>query len=500
MAKSREQYIAENSEYNYTEDLVTFSLLDESTVKKLQKDGDIKLPRKKIDVPKDMRWNTKQMSSKLLQGILNGDSIPKIAKSLEDVIGNNQASTTRNARTMVTGAENAGRFDSYDNLAEQGVVQKKVWIATPDSRTRESHIEIDGEEVDIDADFSNGCKFPGDPDGDPSEVWNCRCSMRDHIIGFRKADGTIAKVGAKRNDTMHDEQMAAEKASRGIEEQAAGEEEQSTERIESKKIKATMDAEDYERFMDLVNDSDNSELYRTYADKINTVNRTKNGGGYSHGPDALEYCYAAEEGMSRYSILAHEYNHAFDYKIGKDSSLAFSEIETINNKCKIGSGIIKPVKEVASNSDEFMSALRKDMEVLRAKGLDECYKEFRTTTRLRNATGGVQDALDGFYSTQKLYQGWGHGEKYYNRMYNKWIKGFDNEKELKDAFTELGFDASNQTKIKRLFRQYEAANEAWANVGSAVTCGGDELDAFEKYMPNTLKTYKKIAGGLKNVR
>ena len=217
MAKSREQYIAENSEYNYTEDLATFSLLDESTVKKLQKDGDIKLPRKKIDVPKDMRWNTKQMSSKLLHGILNGDSIPKIAKSLEDVIGNNQASTTRNARTMVTGAENAGRLDSYDNLAEQGVVQKKVWIATPDSRTRESHIEIDGEEVDIDADFSNGCKYPGDPDGDPSEVWNCRCSMRDHIIGFRRADGTIAKVGAKRNDTMHDEQMAAEKASRGIE-------------------------------------------------------------------------------------------------------------------------------------------------------------------------------------------------------------------------------------------------------------------------------------------
>ena len=224
MAKSREQYIAENSEYNYTEDLATFSLLDESTVKKLQKDGDIKLPRKKIDVPKDMRWNTKQMSSKLLQGILNGDSIPKIAKSLEDVIGNNQASTTRNARTMVTGAENAGRLDSYDNLAEQGVVQKKVWIATPDSRTRESHIEIDGEEVDIDADFSNGCKYPGDPDGDPSEVWNCRCSMRDHIIGFRRADGTIAKVGAKRNDTMHDEQMAAEKASRGIEEQAKQEE------------------------------------------------------------------------------------------------------------------------------------------------------------------------------------------------------------------------------------------------------------------------------------
>ncbi len=25
--------------------------------------------------------------------------------------------------------------------------------------------------------FSNGCMYPGDPDGKPSEVYNCRCTM-----------------------------------------------------------------------------------------------------------------------------------------------------------------------------------------------------------------------------------------------------------------------------------------------------------------------------------
>lgn len=206
-----------NLEYFSDEDVISFTLLDAHTVERLQRDGDIKLPRKKVDIPKDERWNTKQMSSKLLQGILAGDDISTIAKSLMQVIGNNAASAVRNARTMVTGAENVGRLDSYEDLAEKGVVQKKVWIATADDRTRESHLLLDGEEVDIDKPFSNGLMYPADPSGDPSEVYNCRCSMRDHIVGFRRADGTISLVGAERDTTSHAGKIEEEIAQRGLE-------------------------------------------------------------------------------------------------------------------------------------------------------------------------------------------------------------------------------------------------------------------------------------------
>lgn len=210
--KTKEQYIQEHIEDG--SESVSFQMVDEATVARLQRNGDVKLPHKKVNVPKDERWNIKQLNSKLLAGIENGDSIQKIAQSLTVVIGNNMASATRNARTMVTGAENAGRKDSYDNLAEQGVVQKKVWIATADDRTRESHLELDGEEVDIDQPFSNGLMYPGDPAGDPEEVYNCRCSMRDHIVGFRRADGTISYVDGDRGETLHDEQIAAERVER----------------------------------------------------------------------------------------------------------------------------------------------------------------------------------------------------------------------------------------------------------------------------------------------
>lgn len=212
--KYRERYIAANTD-DFDTDVYSFDMVDRKTVERLARDGDIKLPFKELDLDKDIPWNTKQFASRLLQGILNGDSISDIANRLLDVVGYNKDSAVRNARTMTTAAENLGRQDSYDELAEQGVVQKKVWIATPDSRTRASHLEIDGEEIDIDDTFSNGCRYPADPEcEDGSEIWNCRCSMRDKIVGFKGRDGQIRYIGRERDATMHEDQIAQERKRR----------------------------------------------------------------------------------------------------------------------------------------------------------------------------------------------------------------------------------------------------------------------------------------------
>jgi hypothetical protein len=60
---------------------------------------------------------------------------------------------------------------------ERGIEVKKGWLATLDGRTRDSHAAMDGEEVELDEKFSNGLRFPGDPNGAPSQVYNCRCRM-----------------------------------------------------------------------------------------------------------------------------------------------------------------------------------------------------------------------------------------------------------------------------------------------------------------------------------
>lgn len=177
---------------------MAFNIVDESTVRRMIMDDDIDLPPKKVSIPKDMRWNTRQLNSSVLQGIVNGEPMDKIAKRILPIVDNNWKSAVRNARTMTTGAQNRGRFDSYHRLDQMGLVQQKVWMATHDERTRESHAWLDGERVDIDKEFSNGLMFPGDTNGRPEEVYNCRCTMADEVIGFRKADGRIEYVDIDR--------------------------------------------------------------------------------------------------------------------------------------------------------------------------------------------------------------------------------------------------------------------------------------------------------------
>ena len=177
---------------------ISFSLPNESAIKRRIMDGDIKLPKKKLQVPKDKQWNTKKLNSAVLQGIIQGESMPDIAKRILPIVDNNKQAAIRNARTMVNGAENQGRLDSYEKLAEHGVVIKKVWIATGDDRTREWHLEMDGQEVDLDEPFVDGngneIMYPADPDAEPETVYNCRCAMKSHVIGFRNSDGTISYV------------------------------------------------------------------------------------------------------------------------------------------------------------------------------------------------------------------------------------------------------------------------------------------------------------------
>lgn len=167
----------------------TFALVDADTVKNLATTDDSLLPYKQLDEKTDIRWNVKKMNAEVLQGILQGEPMDKIASRLSKVTGMNETAAIRNARTMVTSAENKGRQDSYKRAEKDGIVIKREWIATKDSRTRHWHAELDGVEVGVDEPWNNEfgkIMFPGDPSADPANTYNCRCSMSAKVIGFKK--------------------------------------------------------------------------------------------------------------------------------------------------------------------------------------------------------------------------------------------------------------------------------------------------------------------------
>lgn len=70
-------------------------------------------------------------------------------------------------------------YSANNALAAEGFSHKQ-WMATHDTRTRDSHREADGQTVPVDAEFIVGgfaMQFPGDPSAPVGEIANCRCTM-----------------------------------------------------------------------------------------------------------------------------------------------------------------------------------------------------------------------------------------------------------------------------------------------------------------------------------
>ena len=250
------------------------------------------------------------------------------------------------------------------------------------------------------------------------------------------------------------------------------------------------------------------KTYTDYSDQLGRVTRVSSGGEYRG--NSIEWAYSDKDGTkdnprNKYETLTHEYGHHVDKVIPKDKYTS-KEITFLNENAGRLSGIrfnirIAPVK--ASSSDEFLTGMRADRENLKVY-LTNPAERHRIRDELfgngnRNRSAGIQDAFDGFWSTQSsqnysIRMTWGHGEKYYNRNYNNNVKGFGIKKGTKEALLQLGFDASNQTKVKRIIRDYETASELWANIQAAKTVGGEELRLMEKYFPEACKAFDTIIG------
>lgn len=115
----------------------------------------------------------------LTEGVRDGESIPQMAKRIEDYLDPiyaNRAETV--ARTEIVSASSLG-----SQLAAQatGLPMRKTFLSTPGERTRESHAAADGQERALDEPYEIAgyqLRFPGDSSmgAPPEETISCRCS------------------------------------------------------------------------------------------------------------------------------------------------------------------------------------------------------------------------------------------------------------------------------------------------------------------------------------
>lgn len=109
--------------------------------------------------------------------IVQGESIPKMAKRIKVDLETNANNAVRIARTETTRNMGEARQSVMEQAKDKGIKIKKKWLASKDDRTRSSHKHLDGEIRDLDKPYSNGLMFPGDPSGPADEVINCRCKQ-----------------------------------------------------------------------------------------------------------------------------------------------------------------------------------------------------------------------------------------------------------------------------------------------------------------------------------
>lgn len=114
----------------------------------------------------------------LLEGVENGESIDELAVRVRSIF--TDLSSWRGQ--MIARTETVGGFNgaSFTTAQESGVVTARVWLATGDQRTRDSHIAADSERVTgWDQRYSNGCLHPGN--GPAAETIMCRCTEQYEV-------------------------------------------------------------------------------------------------------------------------------------------------------------------------------------------------------------------------------------------------------------------------------------------------------------------------------
>lgn len=117
------------------------------------------------------------INRRINRGLEEGFGTRKIAKELRDEAPElSRVRAERIARTETHVAAETGQFETAVN---SGLDLVKTWVAVEDARTRPAHAAADGQFVpDLDGLFTVGgekLRYPGDPNGSPGNIINCRC-------------------------------------------------------------------------------------------------------------------------------------------------------------------------------------------------------------------------------------------------------------------------------------------------------------------------------------
>lgn len=132
----------------------------------------------------------KKIASEISRGFSTGATFKEIARNVASYAGISRNNAARIVRTEGHRIVETAAHHAQQKSKDRGADVVKIWDSALDSKTRPSHVRVDGEVRELDEKFSNGLMFPGDPNGKAAEVINCRCRSRTDARWALDADQT----------------------------------------------------------------------------------------------------------------------------------------------------------------------------------------------------------------------------------------------------------------------------------------------------------------------
>ncbi len=163
------------------------------TAEEVEKYGDLTMQT--VSKDKDTKWNRDNLAKALIAGAaLLMDSNQVVKRATKVTYNKNHNFAVMHASGIATYGENKGRLDAMYRASDMGIVIQKQWRATLDNRTRDTHVFLDGNTVDLDDFFENGLEYPRDPNGEAREICNCRCRLR-YVTSYTEKETRSARRG-----------------------------------------------------------------------------------------------------------------------------------------------------------------------------------------------------------------------------------------------------------------------------------------------------------------
>lgn len=127
------------------------------------------------------------ISDLIAEGLQEGLNGSQMANAIRKALGGTTTKTRARAiaRTETTGMMNSGHQLGMQELAEDGLLEGKTWLAISDGDTRADHLALNDTMVAVTEDFDVGgsmAPYPGHASLPPEQRINCRCTVIGNVV------------------------------------------------------------------------------------------------------------------------------------------------------------------------------------------------------------------------------------------------------------------------------------------------------------------------------